>query len=946
MKHIMAAVVLCLSAASGWCMPSVSPCSQAPVIDGKLDDPCWKTALKLDRFYLRGKGVIDFTTTVRITYDENNLYLGFECGSPAGKKAVVADVTKKSGRVFEDDSIEIMVDPFYTGDRYYHFIVNANGAVYDAVRGQGGIVSDSAWSSETCAASKIHGTAWNSEVKIPFHSLELQGKGNVWSFNFARNIYRPNRLASIIPGGVYHSAGHFIPVSGFHIEQDRFAWKIVKPEITPGKMIRDRMRFSANAQLCNPTASEQEKIVSLVMIPENGGKIAAAEKKVKFKANESCAVDFPELESDGTGTFRVFLSVRDPKFRRLHNRREFSHTLNTAPLAIRLLIPWYRNAIFATQDLKEVVLELKTIMEPDPARQYHAGIRDLSGKVIALQKNVNPGQIRFPVQPLPEGKMEIFAQAVKDGKTVASAVHPLRKLPYRKGEVWLDQEGFWRRDGKRIWIIGEWGDKSTKGLNASFSRIPGLLHIDPVHAWEYPERAAMQKKNELSDADKALLRKHTREHASAPDLFAFFLVDEPDFRGISPDQMMRICNEIRDEDPYHPIMYNTYSAGLDYYGTGEINGLHVYPKVDKKLKRINFAKVAEVLRTIRNYNMTHRGAPSIAYFTPGYNNGDCGSTNCRIYTFDETRTENLMAIVMGGKASMFYVWTGIQYPELYIGNTEYIREIKAIEDVLLTDDYKAEALSSGNPQIEMMVKKVGNEYWIFAASMDQAKQTPKFRIPGLGSRKLQVFREGRTVQSSGDCFTDRDFNNFDVRIYTTDMRDFGLKTVSEVEKEIEQVHAKRKKPGNLAYQRYEGDGLKLSASSNRFMCRNIPESNLWHVTDGITSGPPARSNHGYGGVLVWKDHTPNQVPDWIELQFHHPVKVGRAVVYPALNSLKDYEFQVWQNGQWKTVGSVKNAVGKSQTVTFPQVSSDRFRLWVTQNNGPDSALYELELYEK
>lgn len=55
MKRIMAAAVLFLSTASGWCMPSVSPCSQAPVIDGKLDDPCWKTALKLDKFHLRGK---------------------------------------------------------------------------------------------------------------------------------------------------------------------------------------------------------------------------------------------------------------------------------------------------------------------------------------------------------------------------------------------------------------------------------------------------------------------------------------------------------------------------------------------------------------------------------------------------------------------------------------------------------------------------------------------------------------------------------------------------------------------------------------------------------------------------------------------------------------------------------------------------------------------------
>ena len=945
MKRVIAAVFF-LAAASVWCMPQVLPCTKAPVIDGKLDDPCWKNALKFDKFHLRGKGEIDFTTTVRLTYDDKYLYFALECGAPAGKKKIVADVTKNGGRVFADDSVEIMVDPFRTGDRYYHFVVNANGAVFDAVRGQGGIVQDSAWNSETSAASEIRGTAWNSEVKIPFHSLELQGRGNVWSFNFARNIYRPDRLASVIPGGVYHSAGHFIPVRGFNIEKDRFVWKIMNPRISPGKMVRDKLRFSAGVQLCNNSASEKKKVVSFVMIPENGGKIAAAEQIVKFKAKEIRTVDFKGLESDATGNFRVFVSVRDPKYRRLHSRREFSHVLNTDPLEITLLVPWYRNAVFATQELKEVVIELKTIMDPDPDRQYHVGIRDLSGKVIVMKNNVKLGQHRFPVESLPEGKMEIFARAVKNGKTVASFVHPLRKLPYRKGEVWLDKDGFWRRDGKRVWIIGEWGDRSTRGVNASFNRIPGLLYIDPVHAWGYPEWSAMQKKNELSAADKAILRKHTKSHASNPDLFAFFLVDEPDFRGVAPDQMQRVCNEIRDEDPYHPIMYNTYSAGLKYYGSGEINGLHVYPKVDKKLKRINFSQVAEVLRTIRNYNKTHRGAPSIAYFTPGYNNGDCGTVNCRIYTFDETRTENLMAIIMGGKSSMFYVWTGIHYPELYIGNTEYIREIRALENVLLTNDYKPEGLSSGNPQIEMMVKKVGNEYWIFAVSMEQAKQTPKFRIPGLGSRKLQVFREGRTVQSAGDCFTDRDFNNFDVRIYTTDMRDFGLKTLAEVEREIEQVHAKQKKPGNLAYQRYEGDALTVYASSNRFMCRNIPESNLWHITNGITSGQPALRNHGYPGVIVWKDKTPNQVPDWIELKFHKPVKAGRAVIYPAMNSLRDYEFQVWVNGEWKTVGSVKNSDGKSRTVTFPQVKSDRFRLWITRNNGPDSALYELELYEK
>ena len=542
--------------------------------------------------------------------------------------------------------------------------------------------------------------------------------------------------------------------------------------------------------------------------------------------------------------------------------------------------------------------------------------------------------------------MVIFAEAVRDGKTVASAVHPLRKLAPKKGEVWRDSEGFWRRDGKRIWIIGEWGDHSTKGLNASFYRIPGLLYIDPIHAWGYSERRAMRKKNELSAEDEEILRKYTRKSKDNPNLFAYMLVDEPNCVGFMPQQMKRICEVIRDEDPYHPIQYNTYGAGLEYYGTGEINGLHFYPTGSKHVKRNAFAKVANGLRKIKRFNGDRRDVPSIFYCTPGYNNGDCGSLNTRIYTFDETRTENLMAIIMGGRSSVFYVWTGIHYPELYIGNTEYIKEIKALEPVLLTDNFRDPKLSSGNPQIEMMVKKVGSEFWVFAASMTQEKQTAKFRIPGLGDRKLQVFREGRSVQASGDCFTDRAFDNFDVRIYTTDTRDFGLKTLDEVEKEIEAVHAKQKKPGNLAYQRYERDSVQVFASSSRFRTKRNPENALWHVTDGVTAGKPAERAHGRGGVLIWRDRTPNKVPDWIELRFNQPITAGRAVVYPALDSLRDYEIQVWQNDQWKTVGSVKNASGTSQTATFPPVSTDRVRLFITRNNGPESALHELEIYEK
>ena len=944
MRKTAAVAALLLSAAAAWSMPKATRCEHPPVLDGKLDDPCWKTALKLDRFYLHGGGDPDFKTCVMITFDAKNIYFGIQCGAPAAKKSVKAEVTKRDGKVYADDSMEIMIDANRTEDHYFHFIVNAKGVLFDALRGQGGIVGDGSWNSEATAAAKINGAEWTAEVKVPFHTLELQEKGDVWGFNFGRNVCDPPRMASIIPGGIFHNAGKFIPIAGFDIDPVRFAWKIGKPQFSPGKLSNGKLNFSVRTQIGNPTASEQEKIISLAMIPKSDPRNpVVTEQFVKFAPRESKTVNFTDLKTASTGDFRIYLSVREVKDRRLQNRKLFTHNLQAAPLTIHLVAPCYRNAIFASQNLKEVVVDLKSLL---PQADYTVGIRDLKGKILCSGKNAKAGQFRFPVNVLPEGKMEIFAEAFQDGKKVASATHPLRKLAPKKGEVWRDEEGFWRRDGKRIWIIAEWGDHSTKGLNASFYKIPGLLYFDPIHAWGYPQRKAMRKKNELSAEDEALLRKYTAQHKDYPELFAYFLVDEPDCVGFSPKQMKRICDVIRDEDPYHPIEYNTYGKGLDYYGTGEFNGLHFYPTVIKTRKRSNFLKVAEGLRSIRQFNAGRTDAPSIGYFTPGYNNGDCGTINSRIYTFDETRTENLMAIIMGGRASMFYVWTGVHYPELYIGNTEYIKEIKALEPVLLTDNFRDPKLTSGNPQIEMMVKKVGSEYWIFAGSMTKEKQTAKFNIPGLGSRKLNVFREARSVQSSNDSFTDRPFDNFDVRIYTTDSRDFGLKTLAEVEKEIEAVHAKQKKPGNLAYQRYERDSLRVFASSSRSGTTRHPECTLWHITDGVTSGPPAKRAHGAGGVIIWRDRTPKKVPDWIELRFDKPVTAGRAVVYPALDSLRDYEIQVWKDGNWKTVGSVKNASGKSQTVTFPQVSTDRIRLYITANNGPDSALYELEIYEK
>ena len=84
----------------------------------------------------------------------------------------------------------------------------------------------------------------------------------------------------------------------------------------------------------------------------------------------------------------------------------------------------------------------------------------------------------------------------------------------------------------------------------------------------------------------------------------------------------------------------------------------------------------------------------------------------------------------------------------------------------------------------------------------------------------------------------------------------------------------------------------------------------------------------------------------MQLEFKKPITAGKVVLYPVNNSLKDYEIQVKKDGAFVTVAAVKDAKGKCQTVSFEPVKTDCVRLLVTANNGPDTWLYEMEVYEK
>ena len=161
----------------------VKRCAAAPTIDGDLSDACWKAA--------RIGGVwIDPDTGKRaephpgvfICYDDKNLYVAFHNPEPEMKN-IIADVTERDGNVWEDDSVELFLDPTAGKELYHQFIVNTNGVLYD---GEG---KDRDWDSKAVVKVKKTGDGWSAEFSIPLSDLGVVGspKGQTWTANFCRN---------------------------------------------------------------------------------------------------------------------------------------------------------------------------------------------------------------------------------------------------------------------------------------------------------------------------------------------------------------------------------------------------------------------------------------------------------------------------------------------------------------------------------------------------------------------------------------------------------------------------------------------------------------------------------------------------------------------------------------------------------------------------------------
>jgi len=164
---------------------------EAPVLDGRLDEPAWQAATVIDDFHQIEP--IEYAepaqpTTVRIYYDDNALYIGARMFD-SRPDAINANILRQGAQFWRDDFFAVIISPFNDQRNGYRFQLNPNGVrmemlYFDTNR------NDQNWNGIWYGAANRDDEGWTAEIAIPFQTLSFNPENDTWGINFARDVSR------------------------------------------------------------------------------------------------------------------------------------------------------------------------------------------------------------------------------------------------------------------------------------------------------------------------------------------------------------------------------------------------------------------------------------------------------------------------------------------------------------------------------------------------------------------------------------------------------------------------------------------------------------------------------------------------------------------------------------------------------------------------------------
>ncbi len=175
---------------------------EALTIDGRLDEPAWRTAEPATDFVQQepaeGRPATR-RTEVRFVYDDTTLYVGATLFDAEPGRAITdelrRDFDERSGDLFG-----IVLDTFLDGHNSYGFLTNPGGAQREVQAFDNGEKNDASWNGAWLVRTGMQADAWIVEAAIPFKTLRFPDRPEQqWGLNLVRIVRRINEIEMWAP---------------------------------------------------------------------------------------------------------------------------------------------------------------------------------------------------------------------------------------------------------------------------------------------------------------------------------------------------------------------------------------------------------------------------------------------------------------------------------------------------------------------------------------------------------------------------------------------------------------------------------------------------------------------------------------------------------------------------------------------------------------------------
>ncbi len=922
MKKIVSLFLLFVLSAYSHLIPCLQ---QIPVIDGSHRDPCWEGLPWHGDFLLIGtENPAPVQTRFKVFHDGSRLYLMVVAEEPMMQNLRVQKYSPGSTLLWLNDSIEISLVP--DGEHVlslYKLMIDPAGACCD-LRGEDDNTNTESYlfNADWSAAAEFkvlrNEKDWSMELAIPFGAMNFSAEStNKWRLNVARNRYAGEaaQLSSWSqlprPAHVVPKAFNKVELENLSLEKYMIDVEAISAELK--KMPDGSFNYSINSTIHNNTPSLRILRQRLALSQLEDAKVFSGEELQMLTA-----ISYKTIKNDIVNvqpgkylfSYEIYSNNSVPiLLKKISNQV----SLRYQPISLRFNKPPYRNNIYATMPDKtiEVALELQ---EGVGSRLRVELLGDNFNEAQVIEKAGSSETVLFDGDKLPDGKY-ILRVSGKNQETdqLLSCELTLRKLPYQKGEVWLDNNGVTYVDGKNFLPFGWYG---THGAGVpwinSFLRTGYFSSVESAvstlnQGLELGMRTILVPFQELDkrgwvpqvifkdpDTRKKGLTPEQREKivnfvsaaGKADGLLGWYMADEPECRDNNPLWYEEAYELIAELDPYHPcIMLNWGPDGIKKYYTGcDILLPDCYPQYfeDGSTGKVrwcssDWAKTSTSLRPAWQMPLM-TSWPALARD---------GKTRGVPADYHDQRSQFFQTVIHNVKGFNMYAWHDSQrFSSFIFGPDDIGKTIAALREYIFANTVPEGITVSTSPfhaYFQVGLKVVGKQLAIFAVNTSAEEINASFTIKQNLSQ-IYVAGEERAIKVQGKVFSDR-FAPRETHIYLTDQK--LANSVPNVQKTIDTINthrAGRKKPGNLLgmgemleidYINF-GKGIIppevpiIKASSDSKFYMTTQTGSLYYLVDGLIE--PRRVEYS------WAPSSSDKSP-WLEFTLPKAAPAKEVVIY-------------------------------------------------------------------